>query len=135
MWLMLLYISNNRQHTFGSLAIILGSPLKNCDFCRLSLCISESKYCNVIAPISSKNGICQQRFSKMNSTLVLTRSFSYMSSIIKMFIFWPCTHHCSSKTYTFFHSVIYIFLVFMLTQKCIKNYSFVHFLVFYRMHV
>lgn len=43
--------------TFGIFEMTCGRPLKNCDFWRLSLCIKESRYCNVIAPTSSKKGI------------------------------------------------------------------------------
>lgn len=45
------------RHTLGSFGRTFGSPLKNCDFCRLSLWNNESKYWSVIAPTSSKNGI------------------------------------------------------------------------------
>lgn len=47
----------NKLHTLGSFDRTFGSPLKNCDFWRLSLWNKVSKYCSVTAPTSSKKGI------------------------------------------------------------------------------
>ena len=47
------------HNTFGSCGRIFGSPLKNWDFCKLSLCSKESRYCKAMTPTWLKNGSCK----------------------------------------------------------------------------